>query len=521
MCRSSIYNLSQKTKRNIFHGISARAIVLAAVMAAEMLCSQYAVAQTPSKPNILFILTDDQGWASLGCYGNRLVPTPNLDRLAASGIRFTDAYVMPQCTPTRAALMTGQHGARNGMWHVIGWYGYPWARVAEPMFKENLSRDTFTIAKGLKSAGYTTACIGKWHLTNNEDGHYVFLKPEGARYYGFDWAPADFPIDAHRTGDKGVDWLTDHAIEFITKNKERPWFCYLAHHTIHGPVVAPEDLVEKYRKLGYPETGMFNVQYLAAIEHLDRSVGRLLKSVDQLGLADNTVVVFLSDNGGVDYMYDAKGSFERPAAPPHRLEIGNEEFDNAPLRAGKGSMYEGGIRVPCIVRWPGVTSAARVCKTPIHVIDWMPTLFEIAGATIPADHSADGQSIVPILRGEKFPDRSLYWNMPLYDIRWGLTPSAVVRRGDYKLIEFVGDRFDADGNYILGRHVELYNLREDIGETRNLADAEPERVKTMLTDLHQWLKRMPQGMPGLNEHYDREKAMLETREKPEWAPEIR
>lgn len=173
--------------------------------------------RSADRPNILFILTDDQAWPTLGCYGGEHVPTPNLDSLAAEGIRFTEAYVMPQCTPTRAVLLTGQHTARNGMWHVIGtWYGYPWAPVLEPAFVQNLSRDAFTLAKGLREAGYATACLGKWHVTQNDDGRY--LEQAAAPYYGFDWSPEPPSPDYHRTGDKGVDWLTDQTIEFIT-----PW----------------------------------------------------------------------------------------------------------------------------------------------------------------------------------------------------------------------------------------------------------------------------------------------------------
>ncbi len=254
-------------------------------------------------PNILLILTDDQGWPTLGCYGSIQVPTPNLDRMASDGVRFTAAYVTPQCTPTRGALITGQHPARSRMWHVIPWYGTPFAPVRESAFVENLPRDSFTLASGLRDAGYATSCLGKWHLTTNEDGNYVGLKPEAAKHYGFDTVNSPGP-GSQNAGDKHVDHLTDEAIAFIAKHRTRPWFCYLAHHTLHGVVSAPSALVENHRARGAPSEGLHNATYLAAIEHLDNSVGRLLAALAKEGLRDNTVVIFLSDNGGVSYMYD-------------------------------------------------------------------------------------------------------------------------------------------------------------------------------------------------------------------------
>jgi uncharacterized sulfatase len=253
-----------------------------------------------TSPNILFILTDDLGCSALSCYGGKLVPTPHLDALAAEGTRFSDAYVMPQCTPTRAALLTGQHTARNRMWHVIPWYGTPFGRLREPRFQEHLPRSTYTIAKGLKAAGYATGIAGKWHLTTNADGDYVKLKPEAAAHYGFDFS-APVPQGSPNEGDKWVDYLTDQAIGFIKGNRSQPWFMYLAHHTVHGVVSAPAELVAKHRQLGAPEEGLHNATYLAAIGHLDRSIGRLMATLDELKLRDRTMVIFLSDNGGVNY----------------------------------------------------------------------------------------------------------------------------------------------------------------------------------------------------------------------------
>ena len=464
-------------------------------------------------PNILFILTDDQGWTTLGSFGNEFVETPHLDALAASGMRFTNAYVTPQCTPTRASFMTGQHTARNQMWHVIGWYGTPWAPVTEPMFRVNLPRDQFNVAKGLQQAGYVTGNMGKWHLNRNGDGDYVRLYPEAAGLYGFDHV-SDPPNPRYPgQGEKGVDWLTDEALEFIKENRDERWFCYMTHHTIHGPVLAPEELVQEYRDRGAPESGVHNATYLAAIKHLDNSIGRLMSGLDEMGLTDDTMVVFLTDNGGVYQEYATEPFLTHGKVD--QLEVRAEQFSNAPLRAGKGSQYEGGIRVPCIVSWPGVVEPGTVNDTPIHVYDWLPTLLDAAGTKAPEDYVVDGVSLVPLLKGESIEERQLYWYLPLYDLRWGATPCSIVRDGDWKLIHYYGDRFE-DGKYIPGEHIELFHLGEDLGETTNLADAHPDVAKRLQQDLHDWLTSIPAEIPQKNPHYDPERPLLETRRMPEW-----
>lgn len=472
-------------------------------------------AERSSKPNILFILTDDQGWTTLGSYGNKSVPTPHLDGLAREGMRFTSAYVMPQCTPTRASLLTGQHTARNRMWHVIGsHYHYPWGRVREPVYADDLPRETFTLAKGLRAAGYATGIIGKWHLTaTNGAGDYAGLKPASAGDYGFDVSVPSLPKEAGM-GDKGVDRFTDEAIAFITARRERPWFLYLSHHTIHGPVLAPEALVRKYRERGAPEEGLHNARYLAAIEHLDAGVGRLLAALEQLGQREKTLVVFLSDNGGIYQAYDFQpflANKDPEQRSPLHLTLGREEFSNAPLRAGKGSHYEGGIRVPCIVRWPGVVPAGQVNETPIHVIDWLPTLLAAAGGDAPRDHVVDGVNLLPLLRGGALAPRPLFFFLPLYEVRWGSTPCAVIRDGDWKLIEFFGDWFDPQGRYVAGHRLELYDLRSDIGETTDLAAAHPERAAAMRGQLHAWMRSIPAEIPGPNPAFDERRQLLEVK----------
>lgn len=475
--------------------------------------------QVARKPNVLVVLTDDQGWATLGCYGGKIVPTPHLDRLAAEGARFTDAYVTSQCTPTRATLLTGQYTARHGLWHVLPWYGYPLARMTEPPFAEDFPRSTYTIAKGLRDVGYATAIMGKWHLTSNQDGNYRGLRPSAAKHYGFDFAPPLLSDEEFAEGaDRGVETLTDQAIEFIKRRRGQPWFCFLSHHMIHGKVVAPEKIVRKYRNRGYGDEGPNRAVYLAGLECIDRSVGRLMTSLDESGESDHTLVLFLSDNGGIDQRLDFK-QVPVPAPPNPTFDTDIREYDNDPLRSGKGSIYEGGIRVPLIARWPGRINPQSVIDTPVHAVDILPTCLEIAGARRPQGHPLDGESLLGLFTesgSDRLSRRPLYQFYPFYDLRWGLTPSACIRFGNYKLIEFFGDRVDDDHQYVVGSRVELYDLNGDIGETSNLVHADPGRAKAMRAQLHRWLEEMNAEIPTNNPHFQAADAFHETRSKPAW-----
>lgn len=443
------------------------------------------------KPNILFILIDDMGYPAIECYGNDIVPTPNIDRIADQGIRFTQGYVTPQCTPTRASLITGQYTARNKMWHVVPQYGFPFARVKEPKYLEDLPREQFTVAEALKTAGYTTALLGKWHLsTYDNDGYYTYLFPDKAKYYGFDYVnPKQSPPEYQSYGDKGVDFLTDEAIQFMDKNKNHPFFIYLSHHTIHNPILAPKDLVKKYLDKGFPETGVNMAEYLASIEHFDNSIGRLLQKMKELDIEKNTVVFFVSDNGGVD-----------------------SEFSNAPLRYGKGTPYEGGTRVPFLVKWPEKIKAGKICKAPVHIIDIYPSLLDIAGIEKPDNHVLDGVSLLPVLTGRKNAEKSivnrpLFFYQPLYDLLWGSVPSASMVEGDYKLIWFFGDYVDReqDSKYFTGERFELYNLKKDLGEKSNLTMQDPKRTREMQAKLKEWILSCGEHIPELNQYYDSEK----------------
>ncbi|NND07750.1 MAG: sulfatase [Saprospiraceae bacterium] len=468
-------------------------------------------------PNILVILTDDQGYPTLGSYGGNIVQTPHLDQLASEGVLFTDAYVTSQCTPTRASFLTGQYTTSHKMWHVIGWYGYPWATMAESAFREQFPRASFTVAKGLQKAGYKTGIFGKWHLTTNQDGHYRGLQSSAAPHYGFDFAPEVLGDEHFKKGaDRGIQLLTQQSLDFINKQQESPWFCFLSHHMIHGKVVAPDSLVAKYEQQGYGSEGPNRALYLAGLELIDWSVGRIVEGLKEIGEYNNTVIVFVSDNGGIDRRHEIKNlSYSAPEGFEFAANL--KEYENDPLRGGKGSIYEGGVRVPMIIRWPGHGIENRQISTPVHIIDLAPTFMEIAGAA--SQGHLEGESLVNLLNGadtKYLAQRPIYQYYPFYDLLWGLTPCASIRIGDYKLIEFFGDRVDARHTYRMGKHIELYNLSEDIGETTNLAEKEKERSQELLDKLHQWFLDIDVNPPTKNPHYKPEKAFENTREKPDW-----
>jgi arylsulfatase A len=441
------------------------------------------------KPNIIFILMDDLGWSAISSYGNQHVDTKNIDNLAAEGMRFTQAYVTPQCTPTRAVIMTGKHTASNRMWHVTPKYYFPYQYMKEPEYLEDLPRETFTIAKALKEEGYKTAIFGKWHLNvYGPDGYYTRLFKENAHHYGFDEVdPMTEPSEYQAYTDKGVEFLTNQTIDFIESNQDIPFFIYLSHHTIHGPILAPDSLDQKYLDLGYPEEGVNHAKYLASIEHFDNSIGRIMQKLETTHLDENTIVIFTSDNGGVDTY-----------------------FSNSPLRYGKGSPYEGGIRMPFIVRWPGKISEGKTNDTPIHAIDFYPTLVEMAGGECSQYDFLDGLSLVPeLMETGKLKRNTLHWYMPLYDrlnySEWATTPAAVIRKGNYKLIKFFGDYIDISEGYkkhIPGKRIELYNLAKDIGETQNLSESNPDIATELEIELDDWIASTGAGLPSINENYN-------------------
>jgi arylsulfatase A len=432
-------------------------------------------------PNVVHILIDDMGWTDLGVTGSDLFETPNIDRLAARGMRFDNAYsACTVCSPTRAATMTGRYPARL---HVTDWiHGSkrPKARLKIPDWTEYLPDDEVTLAEALKPAGYASASVGKWHLGDGPEhgptrqGFDVNVAGYGAGSTPSYFSPYKIPTLADGPpGEYLTDRLTAEACRFIEANRDRPFFLYMPHYTVHTPLQAKPELVEKYRKKIKAGMRHVNPTYAAMIESLDQGVGRVLGVLEALGIADRTIVVFTSDNGGL-------------------MQPGYST-DNRPLRAGKGSVYEGGVRVPLIVRWPGVTPAGSVCHEPVASVDFFPTYLEVAGLSTPRDaNPVDGRSLVPLLRdpSARLDREAIYWHYPHYH-PGGATPYGAVRARDWKLIELYEDD-----------HVELYNLADDLGETRDLARSMPEKAEALRRRLHDWRKAVGAQMPTANPDHD-------------------
>jgi arylsulfatase A-like enzyme len=445
--------------------------------------STCAAADTPKQPNIVFILADDLGWTDLGCQGSKFYKTPNIDKLAASGLRFTNGYTCgPNCQPTRAALMTGQYGPRTGVYTVGNIDRFDWkSRPLRPVDNvQKLPLDRKTIGDAMKSAGYATAMFGKWHL-GQDDAHHPGKRGfdeaivSAGKHFDFVTQPkVDYPKGTYL-----ADFLTDKAIDFIKRNKSKPFFLYLPHFGVHSPHEAKPELIEKFKGQAAAD-GHHNPVYAAMIASVDESVGRVMAMLDELKLADNTVVIFSSDNGGV-------GGYVREA-----LKKSGDVTDNAPLRSGKGSLYEGGVRVPWIVRWPGKVPAGTT-DTPIISVDLMPTLLELGGATPQAAQTIDGVSMVECFTsgGKKTPGRDLFWHFPGYlgagVGSWRTTPAGAIRSGNWKLIEF----------FETGK-LELYNLTADESQKVNLAEKEPEKTKELHGKLVAWRKTVAAPMPTAN-----------------------
>jgi arylsulfatase A-like enzyme len=434
-----------------------------------------APAAPAAQPNIIFVLVDDMGWTDLGCFGSTYYETPNIDRLAAQGMRFTDAYsACTVCSPTRASVMTGQYPARL---HITDWiegHKRPFAKLQIPEWTMRLAPEIPNVARVLKSAGYATASIGKWHLGDeacwpDKQGFDVniggYNRGQPPSYV------APYKIPTLPDGPDG-EFLTDReaaeAAKFMEANKTRPFFIYLPHYAVHTPLDAKKAVFEKYKAKQNKDAPHKNATYAGLVESVDDAMGTLLRKLEELKLADRTIIVFTSDNGGL---------------------IGSTS--NVPLRVGKGSAYEGGVRVPLIVKWPGVTQPGSVCPTPVISADYFPTLLAMAGASAPKSHTVDGESLVPLLRqtGPLTRD-ALYWHYPHYH-PGGATPYGAVRAGDFRLVEFYEDS-----------RVELYSLKDDIGETKDLASAMPEKAAALRQKLAAWRARVSAQMPTPNPAYD-------------------
>ncbi|MBN1673488.1 MAG: sulfatase [Kiritimatiellae bacterium] len=455
----------------------------------RLLC---ALPASPAKPNIVLINIDDLGWTDLGCFGSRYYETPNIDRLAAAGMKFTDAYAAcAVCSPTRAAIMTGHYPARLGVtdWirgkkdttgrHPTEYVGASHNRLLCPPNHFWLDLDEATIAELLKTVGYATCHIGKWHLGG--EAHYPdkqgFDVNLGGCHYGQPPSYFDpYRRGASRAGIPGLpprkegEYLTDReadeAVGFITKHRDTPFFLHMAHYAVHTPIQGKEDLVEKYTKK--PKTNQKNATYAAMVESVDHAVGRIVQTLEELSLSAKTLVIFTSDNGGL-----------------------TGPTNNKPLRAGKGYPYEGGIRIPQIVRWPGVVKAGSVCDTPVSSVDFLPTVCAAAGLNPPSDKPIDGESLMPLLQGNGFLKRdALFWHFPHYRGR-DIVPYSIVRAGEWKLIRrYEGTRF------------ELFNLANDIGEKKDLAESMPEKVRELDARLTAWLAATGAKLPRGNAAFD-------------------
>lgn len=438
------------------------------------------MARAQRPPSFLFILADDLGWAQLSCYGNDFYETPNLDRLASEGARFTDAYAAaPVCSPTRASILTGKYPARLHLTDFIAGGRYPHEKLKQPDWQKYLPLEEVTIAEVLKTAGYATASFGKWHLSiTKKPPESLPFNPDKQ---GFDESIVTYkPASSHNpeADAHNVEIITGKSLEFLQSNKDRPFLLYVSHNTIHTPIMGKKKLIDKYKRKSGADLPENNPIIAAMLEELDDSVGRLLKKLDELKIADKTIVVFFSDNGGL----------ERSAR-------------QTPLRSGKANLYEGGIRVPLIIRWPGVTRPGSICSEPVISVDFFPTILEIVGLEGKAKKPIDGVSLVPLLkRTGRLNRKAIYWHYPHYHSS-SIGPCGAIRAGDYKLIEWFDESiFGPDNRF------ELYNLKEDIGEQTNLAKEMPEKVCKLKEMLQDWRNEVNAQMLTPNPDYDPKKA---------------
>ncbi len=496
------------------------------------------------RPNVVFFLVDDLGWTDVGCFGSSLYETPNIDRLAEEGVRFTDAYAACHvCSPTRASILTGRYPARLGLsdW-IPGRRNFPFQRLLNVQNLQQLPLKETTLAEALKSHGYATGHFGKWHLGEGEfgplrQGFDVQIPRNWFKGWPRAGYHAPFKLDGlpDKPGDYLTDRLTDEALRFIDDNSKKPFFLYLSHFAVHDPIHGRPDLVAKYRKrlaqrkppsspefilegnpddpepltpkrldalIKQPSHSQYrvlpqrtvkikqqqdNAEFAAMVEATDESLGRVVKKLDSLGLTDNTIVIFFADNGGMAGMN---------VGNPNR-RIGRDRLDvafstaNLPLRGAKGWLYEGGIRVPCIVKWPYQAKPGSVSSEPVISNDFYPTILEMAGLPAKPRQTLDGVSLVPALRGAPLKRDALYWHFPHYSNHGMQSPGGAIREGDYKLLEY----FENGG-------VQLFNLKEDIGERNDLARAQPAKAEELRRKLHAWRKRVGAKMMKPNPDHD-------------------
>ena len=489
-------------QRNLF-AITAAAVV-SCLLAIVSCTADKASEMKGARPNIVFILADDMGWADLPVYGNAFNEAPNLARMASRGIRFTNAYAAcPVCSPTRASIMSGQYPARVGIIDFIPGHWRPYEEVIVPKNRtQYLPHEIYTLGELMKDAGYATAYFGKWHLGGKEyyprtQGFDVSNVYQGGGY--FDYADRmEEPIQV----DSGVvlsEALTDMGLQFIEKHKHHPFFLYLAHFDVHVQLDADSMLIQKYLHKDKVEGYPCNAVYAAMVEEVDNSVGRILDRLDELGLSENTLVVYFSDNGGLISRFDKIPLLAGPRQHIYRHDtLLYVASSNAPLRAEKGTVYEGGIREPMIVLWPGKISASRLSDAIITSVDFFPTFAEIVGVDLPESQVFDGESFVSILAGgEQEAGRAVFWHYPVYHHDF---PASAIRKGDWKLIHYLNN----DARL-------LYNLADDIGEEKDLHERFPDRTDELYRLLEEWRTSVGARLPVPNPDFDPERRY-------QWAP---
>ena len=425
--------------------------------------------ESTEKPNFIVIFADDLGYGDLGVFGHPTIKTPNLDKMAFEGQKWTNFYVAaPVCTPSRAALLTGRLPVRSGM-----------TRVLFPGDSIGLPQEEITIAKALKENGYKTAAIGKWHLGNENNnsaptdkGYEIDIASLGKNPLGGGaprtyFSPYGFPdqIENGPEGEYLPERLAEEAVTQIKNEDNRPFFLMLSHYLVHTPLQAKEEMVEKWKMVPV-DGGQNNPVYASMVESLDNSVGVVMDALRETGQMDNTVIIFCSDNGGLEVTgpYDAT--------------------DNDPLKGQKGQHYEGGIRIPMIIKWPGVTKAGTTIDVPVMTIDLFPTLASLLNKALP--DNIDGVNLHELLTGGKMPERDLFWHYPHYHRLLGdVRPSSVIRRENWKLIEYLEE----------GK-LELYDLENDPYELWNVANKDPGKADKLKQALNRWREKVGAQIPG-------------------------
>lgn len=441
------------------------------------------------RPNIILIFIDDMGWGDVGCYGNKFIETPHIDQLAKDGLRFTDFYAAgATCSATRCALQSGQNQARIGITEFIPGHWRPFERVIDPFVTMALPLETVTVGEALRAVGYTTGYIGKWHLGNP--------MREGPEKQGYDYAveiggpllPGKFRVinrkdlkpkpDQHRTEFEG-----DLTVKFIKENKHQPFFITVSPFAVHIPLAAHSAKVEKYRKKAGPDHKLPHPVYAAMVEHVDDLVGRIVKAVEDSGVTERTMIVFTSDNGGLHRRYD------------YNPKVDPTVSDLAPLRGEKGTIYEGGIRVPLIVKYPPVIKGGTTCATPTITYDFFPTFVDLANGKLPMNQIIDGVNLTPLFTNSIAPlgRDAIHFHHPHYHHD---RPATAIRMGRWKLIESL----DFTGE------VELYDLQADIGETTNLIKEKPGVAAMLKKKLQDWRWEVGARMPIRNPSYDPQRA---------------